>query len=210
MSYRLIVFDFDGTLADSFGFFLEAMDVLADEFGFSRIAPAEVDALRGLGVREMMRHIGLPAWKMPRVARRFARLMAGNLGRIRLFDGVDAMLARLAAQGCTLALVTSNAEDNVRTVLGPENAARIAHYECGAAILGKRARLARVVRRSGIAPGRALCIGDELRDLEAARAAGLAFGAVGWGYARLDALRARAPEEVFDRVEDIAARIVGG
>jgi phosphoglycolate phosphatase len=206
--YRLLIFDFDGTLADTFPFFLRTMDVLADEFGFRRIGAHEVDGLRGCGARQMLRHVGLPLWKMPRVAARFIQLMSARIDEVALFDGIDRLLPRLAAHGCELAVVTSNSRDNVRRVLGEDTDALFAHHECGAAIFGKRARLERVVRRSGVAREQVLCIGDELRDAEAARAAGLAFGAVGWGYTRLDALRAHAPEVVFERVEDIAGHII--
>jgi phosphoglycolate phosphatase len=61
-----------------------------------------------------------------------------------------------------------------------------------------------VLARSGIPAGRAICVGDEIRDARAAREAGLAFGAVGWGYHALDALVAEGPAEVFERVEDLA------
>ncbi|WP_149808431.1 HAD hydrolase-like protein, partial [Salmonella enterica] len=80
--YRLLIFDFDGTLADTFPFFLRTMDVLADEFGFRRIGAHEVDGLRGCGARQMLRHVGLPLWKMPRVAARFIQLMSARIDEV--------------------------------------------------------------------------------------------------------------------------------
>jgi phosphoglycolate phosphatase len=208
MRYRLAIFDFDGTLADSFSWFLGVVNVLADEHGFRRMEEHEVEALRGQGARQIVAHMRLPAWKMPRVARHMRQLMARDAGRITLFSGVDRLLRELAGHGVRLAIVTSNSIDNVRRILGPESAALIHHYECGASMFGKRSKLRAVLRHSGIPAAEALCIGDELRDLEAARAEGIAFGAVSWGYTHPQALQAHEPEEVFGSVEEIAEKLL--
>ena len=118
-----------------------------------------------------------------------------------LFPGVPSMLRALAAGGIRLAVVTSNGERTVRRALGPE-AALIERFACGTALFGKAARLTRLARALGIDPRRALAIGDERRDGEAARAAGLAFGAVGWGTTRPGALDDLAAV-TFARVEDV-------
>jgi phosphoglycolate phosphatase len=203
MSYRLAIFDFDGTLADSFPWFLGMVNGLADEHGFRRIEEHEVETLRGLGARQVVGHLGLPAWKLPRIAHQMRRRMARDIGGIALFPGVDRLLRELAGQGIGLAVVTSNSIDNVRQVLGPESAALIRHYECGASIFGKRAKLRAVLRASGVPAAAAISIGDEIRDLEAARAEGIPFGAVSWGYTNPEALRAENPEEMFVSLEEI-------
>ncbi len=203
MRYRLAIFDFDGTLADSFSWFLGVVNVLADEHGFRRVEEHEVETLRGQGARQIVAHLRIPAWKMPRVGRRMRQHMARDIEHISLFPGVDRLLRELAGRGVRLAIVTSNAIDNVRQVLGPDVAALIHHYECGASMFGKRAKLRAVLRSSGVPAAEALCIGDEVRDLEAAHAEGIAFGAVAWGYTSPEALRAHAPEEMFESVEEI-------
>ena len=100
----------------------------------------------------------------------------------------------IAETGVPLAILSSNRADTVRRVLGPENAARIGAYACGASLFGKAQRLRGLLARSGVAPDRALCIGDEIRDLEAARAVGCPFGAVAWGYTDPQALAAQGPD----------------
>jgi phosphoglycolate phosphatase len=67
-----------------------------------------------------------------------------------------------------------------------------------------------VLRASGIPAAAAISIGDEIRDLHASRAAGIAFGAVGWGYTTLDALRALHPEVVFETMNDLIQRLTAG
>jgi phosphoglycolate phosphatase len=210
MRYRLAVFDLDGTLADSFPWFMEVVNDVADRFGFRRIEAHEVDTLRGYDARAMIRHLRTPAWKLPLIARHMRARMAADLHRIPLFPGVDTLLRGLRDAGVTVAIVTSNSEANVRRLLGPENAALVRHFACGASLLGKRRKLRRVLRASGIPARDAVKIGDEIRDLHAARAAGMAFYAVGWGYTHAAALAAHAPDRVFGSMDELARALTSG
>nr|WP_050783569.1 HAD hydrolase-like protein [Methylobacterium nodulans] len=200
--------DFDGTLADSFPWFCRVLNGVADRYGFRRVAAEEIELLRGLGAQAVLRHLAVPAWKLPLIARHMRALAARDIAELRLFPGIAALLHRLDAGGVRLAVVTSNREDIVRRVLGPENAARIAHFACGSALFGKARRFRAVVRGSGIAPGRVICLGDEIRDAEAAASCGLAFGAVTWGYTRPEALAALRPGHLFDTPEAVAAALL--
>jgi phosphoglycolate phosphatase len=205
MRYRLAIFDFDGTLADSFPFFLSVFNKIADEHGFRRIDHAHVERLRHYGTREMMREVGMPAWKLPLAAASFKTLMRENAGQVRLFPQVDHVLRELARDNVKLTIVSSNAEDNVRQVLGPELSPLISQYECGMSIFGKTARIRKVLKRAAMAPDSALYIGDQTTDADAARRAGVAFAAVHWGYAPIEALRKVAPEHEFDLPASLAA-----
>ena len=210
MKYRLAIFDFDGTLADSFPFFMGVMNLLADTHGFRRVEEHEVETLRGYEARRIMGHVGMPMWKMPLVARDFRKRMAAEIGCIPLFPGVDRMLERLNDAGVAVAIVTSNSFENVRSVLGPRGAGLVRYYGCGASVFGKRPKLRKVLRDSGVPAGEAICVGDEIRDLHAARAEGIAFGAVSWGYTSLESLRAHSPEEVFASIDEVTETLVRG
>jgi len=207
MRYKLVIFDFDGTLADSFPWFSRILNDVADRYRFKRVAPGEMDALRTMDARALIRHLGVPMWKVPFIAHHMRRRIAQGLDQTRLFDGVETMLRRLADAGVALALVSSNSEPNVRAILGAANAGLIHYYECGVSLLGKASRFRKVLRRSGIGASDAICIGDEIRDHEAAQKAGIAFGAVTWGYTKPDTLVARSPGAVFHSVGEIADRL---
>lgn len=207
MKYKLVIFDFDGTLADSFPWFIQVGNSVADVYRFKRVEAHELDTLRGYSARQIVKHLGVAWWKLPLIGRHVRRMAADNIGKISLFDGVDRMFERLSQAGVMLALVTSNSEANARRLLGPENAARISYYECDVSMFGKARRFQRVLKRSGIHAHQALCVGDELRDLEAAAKAGIPFGAVAWGFTQVAAMQARNPAELFMRVDEIAERV---
>lgn len=203
--YDLVAFDFDGTLADSFPLVLDLLDVVALEHGFTPIDHDDLDRLRAMEPRALMRHLGVPMWKAPQIMARMHRLMAERIHEVRLFPGVGEALHRLHAQGATLALLTSNSTANVRTVLGEPLWALFAHAECGASLFGKHSRLRGLLRRARIAPTRTLFVGDELRDAEAARAAAVPFAAVAWGYAATPALEATEPAHLLAHPEQIGS-----
>ncbi len=203
MRFKLVIFDFDGTLADSLSWFIDISDRLADEFGFDRIDKTQLALLRRLDATTLMHMHHVSLWKIPLIAARFRRLMGQQIDQIALFPGVPAMLERLVCAGCDLAVVTSNSCANVRRVLGHETAALLSACEGGVSLAGKRVKLHKILRRSGIDPAQAIFIGDEIRDIEAARHAGIASGAVAWGFTDVNALRGHAPDWLFTSLDEM-------
>lgn len=206
-SIDLVIFDFDGTLADSTAWAIRAVRPLAERFKFKAVTEDEIAMLRGRTSREIIAYLGLPLWKVPLVAAHGKKMMAAEAHAIPLFSGTGDLLRGLSAAGLRLAIVSSNSEATIRSILGPDLAELIDHFGCGAAIFGKAAKFKAVVKASGIAKGRVLCIGDETRDIEAAREAGLACGAVEWGYATRRALADHRPTMMFAAMDEIISRI---
>lgn len=202
MSYRLAIFDFDGTLADSFPFFVAVFNQVADKHAFSRIHPEELDSLRKQGAREIMSHIGMPRWKLPLVARTFMGLMKRHRSSIRLFEDIADTLSHLDEKGVILAVVSSNSRENVTQILG-SSCRHIRDLECGVSIFGKASRLRRVMRKFGVAREEVIYIGDQPTDGEAASTAGIAFGAVAWGYGTYEAFRTLQSHEWFADVSEL-------
>jgi phosphoglycolate phosphatase len=208
MSYRLAIFDFDGTLADSLPFFLSVFNQIADKHGFSRIDITRAGHMRHVGVREMMARVNLPVWKLPMASKSFMDLMRDRIEEIALFDGIGDALRALRQADVQIAVVSSNSEHNVRSVLEPELVALVSRFDCGMSIFGKASRIRSVIRHARISAGDAIYIGDQGTDAEAAHKAGSDFGAVHWGYATIDALRSHRPELEFDTPASLC-RIAG-
>jgi phosphoglycolate phosphatase len=207
MPYDLAIFDFDGTLADTFPWAVNLYEQLSGRFNLPRVDPSDYERIRGLSVREMMHEFNIPSRRLPSIGTFVRREMARNLDKLALFDGIREALRALSRRGVRLAVVSSNDERNIRTVLGPETAARFDHYECGVSVFGKASKLRRTLRKTGVPAPAAIYIGDELRDLEAAYEAGIDFGAVTWGYNTRASLAALRPALLFDSVEELAEKL---
>jgi phosphoglycolate phosphatase len=203
MRYQLIIFDFDGTLADTFPGFARVFDQAADKYGFKRLDRAQHHVLRGADARQIMAHHDIPLWKVPAIARFMRAGLADDIDNIKLYAGVGDALRALSARGVALTIVSSNSLGNVRAVLGPELAALFSHLECGASLFGKPAKVRKVLAATGIAPEHAMLIGDEIRDAKAAADVGVDFGAVAWGFNHVEALLACDPRQVFHQVAEL-------
>jgi phosphoglycolate phosphatase len=206
-AYSLVIFDLDGTLADSFPWFIGSLNTVADAFRLRRVGEDEIEPLRRADVPEILKHLGVRRWKLPMIARYMRKLKSTELHTISLFPGATEMLRTLKARGVTLALVSSDSEANAKVVLGPENASLFSDYDCSAALFGKAGKFRRVMRRAGVEPHQVLAIGDEVRDLSAARAARIDFAAVTWGYTAPEKLLTLEPDLVFETVAAITARL---
>lgn len=205
--YRMALFDSDGTLANTLPWVSAAYNQLAAKYGFVPVGLNDHLALQHLTIPEMLRRTKVPAWRLPALVNGMRRLMAEHVHEFELFDGISDALQALSRAGMILGVVSSNSEDNVRAILGPANTALFQHFACSASIFGKTRKLRTVLRASGIPAQDTLYLGDEVRDAEAARAAGVNYGAVGWGLHSLEILRAQSPAEFFARPADIGRKL---
>ncbi len=208
MKYKLVIFDFDGTLADSFPWLVKVINKVAEKFEFKQIKMSEHKFLRHYDAQKIFQHLGLPLWKAPLIGTHLRKLMSDEIHSISLFKGIDTMLRKLSQNQVVLAIVSSNSVENIRYVLGEELAALIQYFECGVSVFGKGIKLRKVLHKSRISSKETIYIGDEIRDIEAARHVRIASGGVSWGYNSAESLRHHSAMEIFDSVEDLSNKLL--
>ncbi len=184
-----LLFDLDGTLVDSAPDLAAAANAQRraqglDELPFERYRPMVGSGARGMvgvafGVRPDDERF--PALKAD-FLQRYAEAL---LVHTRVFDSMHGVLDRLAAHALPWGIVTNKALHLAEPIV---QALRIRH---AATLVGgdstphtkpHPAPLLEAARRLGVAPDRCAYVGDDLRDMQAARAAGMAALAAGWGY----------------------------
>lgn len=200
MKYRTILFDFDGTLADSAGLALDIMNSLAPEFGFAPVTSDEIPRLQKMSARELLvQRAHIPLWNIPkiwRLERRVREEFGKRAQEIRSFKGVPEMMAGLFAAGYEMGIVTSNAHETVVGLL-EQTGIQVHFIHAGSAFFGKARAIRGALREYGIDPRHTVYIGDELRDVEACKKVGIDMIAVGWGL--------NAPETLKDAGATVAA-----
>jgi phosphoglycolate phosphatase len=203
VKYKLLIFDFDGTLANSFPWVLNILDELAEKFKAKPIDHSRIDEIKNYPPRKILKMHNVPIWKLPAILKFTRSRMVTQGDSIHRFDGIDTLLQSLNDRNIRMALVTTNTCETVRRVLGEDLYNMFQLFEDRVSIFGKPAALKRIAKRSGLEKSEMLAIGDEIRDIDAAKKVSIPFGAVSWGFSTLEAFESRSPEHVFTEVGQI-------
>ena len=186
---QAVLFDLDGTLADSAPDLVAALATLCAEIGRAEPDPVAVSRVVSAGGRAILR-CGLPGIDEAQVEALLPRYLdlyaARGNASTRLYDGIDEVLRDLEGQGIAWGIVTNKVAWLAAPVVEKLGLAR----RCGALVAGDT--LARrkpdpdpVLHACALLevdPSRTLFVGDDLRDIEAGRAAGTRTIAAAWGY----------------------------
>ena len=189
----LHLFDFDGTLADTRSIAHQILNEMSREFGFRELPLDQLEEARRMNTREFINHLGISKWRVPSVARRGLQLLHERIHLVEPVKGIPEVLTTLHNRGERLAILTSNNQKNVEAFLGRHGLHYFEFVSCSSKLFGKGREIRRILRREKLAPSEVLYIGDETRDIEAAKETGLCMTAVTWGYNSPEALALLEP-----------------
>ncbi len=197
------IFDFDGTLADSMNHVVPIYNDIADELGLPKMTAEDIPKLRRMGIKEAVDAFGVPLWKLPRILHAVSKRLRGQIDRIEPFSGVAETLTELKRTGARCLLLSSNSRDNVEAFLQHHHLQLFERLTCGSSIFGKGARLSKVLAQASLLAANVAYVGDEVRDIEAARSVGIQSIAVSWGYADRETLQRAAPDHLIDSPQQL-------
>jgi phosphoglycolate phosphatase len=187
---RAVLFDLDGTLADTAPDLGGAVNRMRERRGLAALSLDLLRPVASSGARGML-GVGFevtpdsPGYELLRDE--FLTEYESALDRdSRLFDGIEECLATLQQQGLRWGIVTNKAERFTHPVVAglglSLNAAVVIAGDTTAHAKPHPAPLLEACRRLGIAAREAVYVGDDLRDMQAARAAGMPCIAAAYGY----------------------------
>jgi phosphoglycolate phosphatase len=200
---KVVIFDFDGTIADSFDAALRIANGLAPEFNYRVVKPEEIAALRHYSYRKLAEHIGVAWHRIPRIAARVRRELESRFGELQPFAGLSEVLHELRHRGFGLGILTSNSRANVEKFLTIHRLGSFDFIATSASLWGKERRLKSLLKKQGLTAAEIIYVGDEVRDIEASRALAVRSVAVGWGYAAKEQLALHLPDHLIDRPEEL-------
>ncbi len=210
MKYRTVIFDFDGTLADSEPLMISALNAVSDEFGFAPITAEELPQLRALSQKELVaERLGIPLWRVRtwlRLEKRAKEEFAKTRKRPQLFPGVAEVVSQLRSRGAVVGVVSSGVPSVVEQVLD-EARVELDFVDAGTSSFRKGSALRAVLRRHRFAAASTVYVGDELRDLAACKKAGIAMFGVAWGLNSAEALE-KAGVEVVSTPEELLRMLI--
>lgn len=203
MIYSTLVFDFDGTIADTLGETRRIFNEIAPEYGIRQVLEHELDDLRHLSLRELLSHLRIPMRYVPALITRGTSMMRGNITQLQLFDGMAEVLVELRKNVQRFGILTSNSTMNVDLFLRTHGLRE--HFDfisSTSKLTGKAKHLKAICKTFSLKPDELLYIGDELRDVKASQKAAVPIAAVTWGFNSGKSLASLKPDYIFDAPGD--------
>lgn len=183
MTIKLVVFDFDGTIADTYDAFVEIVNNLAGEFGYKPVDQADLARYKNLSSREIVKQSEIPLIKIPFILRRVKLALRDKIKRLKPCQDIAPFLLKLKENGYSLGIVTSNAQENVLIFLENNGLSSLFDFiYSGNTLFGKHKVIEQVLRNYQLTPAEVVYVGDETRDILAARHSQVKVVAVGWGF----------------------------
>jgi phosphoglycolate phosphatase-like HAD superfamily hydrolase len=203
---QAVIFDFDGTIADSLR---AVIDVFEDLTGRTeRFTDAQIEAFRELSLPELVRELQVPKWKVPALLLRGRKMMHQHLHGIPVHRGMVEALERLHASDIPLFVLSSNSTENVESYLAWHKLSHLfTGVYGGASLLGKAPRLLKLIDEQRIDVTRSWYVGDETRDVSAARSVGLHSASVTWGYNTRAALERKRPDALVESANELVTKL---
>ncbi len=207
-SRPIVVFDFDGTLADSAPIIRKIYEDMAEENNWSTLDDKTYEKLRHGTLRQARRWAGIQWWQLPRVMSGAQKLFSLESAQVKLFPGVKELVRDIQKLDLPIYVLSRNTPELINKVLrrnkinGMEVLEKVSFF-------GKHRALKEIARNEKSDRTDVFMIGDEVRDIISANKAGVSSIAVAWGLQDISLLKKHDPTYIANKPDDVYKIIKG-
>jgi HAD superfamily hydrolase (TIGR01549 family) len=205
-----VVFDFDGTIANSITPGLVAVNDLISTLGVDQITEEKFQELRHKSYSEIITAFDIPMLKVPRLLLQLRNKMKENIEKVHPYPYIPYVLQTLNKRGHYLFVLTSNSKELVVDFMERHGITVFEDIFSEKNFFGKAGAITRFMKLQGIKAEDMIYLGDEVRDVEACKKSGVDIISVTWGFNSEDILVqhgptyiARKPKEILTIIEAI-------
>lgn len=195
---KIILFDFDGTIADSVQTIFKIFNILAKKYSFTSIEEKDIEDLRGETVSSLFKRLHVPMYKLPLLAIDTKQLQSKEIPFIKPIEGIKDALDELKRAGYTLGILTSNGKENVEDFLKRNDLEVFEYITSDSSLFGKDKVIKKFMKKNSVENNQLIYVGDEIRDVEACKKVPVEVIAVTWGFNSKEALQKFKPDYIID------------
>lgn len=197
------MFDFDGTIADSLEVVFEIANELADKFGYEKVEKSKLQRLRDKTTKELLVEFGISYKDLVAFSVEAKKLFNKKIKEVVLKRDLRNVLEELKERGFVIAIVTSNSRRNAETFLKNNKLEIFDFVYSEKALFGKDKKIKKLLLNAGIDRENAVYVGDEVRDIEAARKVGMKSASVCWGLNSKEVLKKNKTDFIIEEPRDL-------
>jgi phosphoglycolate phosphatase-like HAD superfamily hydrolase len=200
MNPKVIIFDFDGTIADSLEVLVNISNRLAVQFGYKQTSIDELAQIQNLTSREIIKQSGISIFRVPFLVKKVKAELSSEIKTLSLFPGMKEALIELHQLGNKLVIISSNSKSNIVAFLEHNDLADKFYYVySGSTIFGKDKVINKFIKQENIDVRDVIYVGDETRDIESAKKSKVMAIAVSWGFNTKEVLAKQHPDYLIEK-----------
>jgi len=189
-----VIFDFDGTLADTLEDVRIIVNSMAEKYHYRVVEKHELEQLRSHTLNSLIKFLGMRYIHVPLVLAEGLKKFKDHVASLPLIDNIVPALRQIRQQVGTTGILTSNSADNIADFLRLHQISELFDFtKATSRLTGKERHLKALIKQRKLDKNRVIYVGDEVRDLEAAAHAGVRSIAVSWGYNNAETLQKAQP-----------------
>lgn len=205
---KTLIFDFDGTIANTMAQIVRIYNHLAPKYGTKPISPDTTTQLRTMDMHTLLRTYNISYLKLPFLLAEVKQRLHNELVQTPEFPGFMPAVKTLKSHGYEMDIVTSNTSQNVRHFLQKHNLENYFKFiYTGSNLFGKHHVLTRLFRVRKLEKTNVIYIGDEARDIAAAHRVGIPIISVAWGYNDEYLLRHHSPNGIITAPSELVKAV---
>ncbi|HEX8923959.1 MAG TPA: HAD-IA family hydrolase [Patescibacteria group bacterium] len=203
MPIKEIIFDFDGTIADSLETTREVLNSFGGDYGLPVISKEKATELMDYGAREALRMYKIHLWQVPKLAKKIKIKLRDRIEEIEPFLKVIDIVRKLKANGVTVGILTSNSAANVDWYLRSKKIDVFDYVVSAKSIFGKHRAIKKLLKRRELGTDEIVYVGDEVRDVISCKKIGVKVAGVTWGFNSKKAIKKAEPDWVVDNPSEL-------
>ncbi|MBE9045036.1 HAD hydrolase-like protein [Pleurocapsales cyanobacterium LEGE 10410] len=208
MTAKVILFDFDGTIADTYQAVANITNQLSTEFGYKALDREQLLLIKNLSSREIVKQSEISVFKLPFLVRRIRIELSKEIAGLDSIQNIEQVLFELQRRGYVLGIITSNIQENVDIFLAKNQLSSLFSFiHSSTSIFGKHRVINRVVREYKLNRSDVVYVGDETRDIRSARKSRVRAIAVSWGFNSAAILQKYQPDYLVDCPQELLEAI---
>lgn len=192
-----VIFDFDGTLANTIDLNFSVYNELALKYRLNQITKEDLCALKEKSTPEILSALGVSKFMAPFVIADGRRRLTKYIKSLRIDQDIASLVRQVHGQ-LKVGIVSTNSQKNIECFLQYNDLNDYDFIVGSVRLLGKRSALSKIIKKQKLRPGHVVYVGDEIRDILAARECGLIAVSVSWGYNSKQALSAHQPDYLVE------------
>ena len=203
MKKDYLIFDFDGTIVESFETILRILRSISKNFGIDKITDKDIKRFKEKGIRQSIKDSKISLIKIPVIVKRVKKMLNKEIANLSFFSGLREVFLELKKRKYNLGILTSNSKDNVEKFLKRNNLDFFEFIYSDSSLFGKDKVLKKLLKNQKLDSNKVVYFGDEIRDIQAALKLNIKIVAVCWGFNTKKALEKYKPTYLVEKPSEI-------